>query len=114
MRRPPLSITIVLLTTALLSTACRSSGLRSIRLEPPQPVTGPALLDAASLDPIDLQDVAPQTVDDEGWRVIDVIVDNGISELKVRRSEYNLILKQSGVPGLITLLHNKADELVAE
>jgi len=50
----------------------------------------------------------------EGWRVIDVIVDNGISELKVRRSEYNLILKQSGLPGLITLLHSKADELVAE
>ena len=51
---------------------------------------------------------------DGGWRIIDVIVDNGISELKVRRSEYNLILKQHGVPGLITLLHNKADELVAE
>ncbi len=47
------------------------------------------------------------------WRIIDVIVDNGISELMVRRSEYNLILKNKGVPGLVSLLNRKADELVA-
>jgi ABC-type transporter MlaC component len=47
------------------------------------------------------------------WRIIDVIVDNGISELMVRRSEYNLILKKKGVPGLVSLLNRKADELVA-
>ncbi len=47
------------------------------------------------------------------WRIIDVIVDNGISELMVRRSEYTLILKKKGIPGLISLLNSKADELVA-
>jgi len=32
----------------------------------------------------------------EEWRIIDVIVDSGISELKVRRSEYHLVLKEKG------------------
>jgi phospholipid transport system substrate-binding protein len=50
----------------------------------------------------------------DGWYMIDVIVDNGISELKVRRSEYNLILKKGGVPALIDLLNNKADQLMSQ
>lgn len=49
-----------------------------------------------------------------GWRIIDVIVDKGISELMVRRSEYRLTLKQSGIPGLIKLLNGKADELASK
>ena len=49
----------------------------------------------------------------EGWRMIDVIVDNGISELKVRRSEYNLILKKGGLSTLIRLLNSKADEILS-
>lgn len=48
------------------------------------------------------------------WRIIDVIVDSGISELKVRRSEYRQILKNKGVQGLIALLNGKADELVSQ
>jgi phospholipid transport system substrate-binding protein len=51
---------------------------------------------------------------DDGWRMIDVIVDNGISELKVRRSEYSSILKTDGVPGLVALLNQKADELISK
>ena len=46
-----------------------------------------------------------------GWRIIDVIVDKGISELLVRRSEYKLVLKNNGVSGLIKLLDDKAEEL---
>ncbi len=49
-----------------------------------------------------------------GWRLIDVVVDNGISELKVRRSEYNQVLKQKGVTGLIALLNGKADQLISQ
>jgi len=45
------------------------------------------------------------------WYLIDVIVDNGISELKVRRSEYRGILKSAGIQGLIKALNKKADEL---
>ena len=48
-----------------------------------------------------------------GWRMIDVILDNGISELKVRRSEYNFVLKKGGLPALIGLLNSKADELMS-
>lgn len=51
---------------------------------------------------------------DDGWRMIDVIVDNGISELKVRRSEYSSVLRTEGVQGLVTLLNGKADELIAK
>ena len=50
----------------------------------------------------------------ESWRIIDMVIDNGISELKVRRSEYNLVLKNKGIPGLISLLNKKADELVSQ
>ncbi len=50
----------------------------------------------------------------DGWRIIDVILDNGISELMVRRSEYRLVLKNRGIAGLISLLNDKADELVAQ
>jgi len=50
----------------------------------------------------------------EQWRLIDVIVDGGISELKVRQSEYRLVLKKSGLPGLIDLLNGKADELMSQ
>lgn len=50
----------------------------------------------------------------KSWRIIDVVIDNGISELKVRRSEYNLVLKNKGIPGLISLLNKKADELVSQ
>lgn len=48
------------------------------------------------------------------WRLIDIVIDNGISELKVRRSEYNQILRKSGVPGLIKLLNGKADDLMSQ
>jgi len=50
----------------------------------------------------------------KGWRIIDVILDNGISELMVRRSEYRQILKNKGIAGLITVLNSKADELVSQ
>lgn len=61
---------------------------------------------------VDIAYVARKFAD--GWRMIDVIIDNGISELMVRRSEYNLVLKNDGIPGLITLLNEKADELISQ
>ena len=48
------------------------------------------------------------------WQLIDVVVDNGISELKVRRSEYALVLRKSGMIGLVKLLNQKADSLMSE
>ena len=45
------------------------------------------------------------------WRIIDVILDTGISELALRRSEYRRILKQSGIDALIAILNAKAAAL---
>lgn len=50
----------------------------------------------------------------ERWRLIDVIVDDGISELSVRRSEYRRVLQNEGIDGLIATLNKKADELIAQ
>jgi len=50
---------------------------------------------------------------DGEWRLIDVIVDGGISELKVRISEYRQTLNQGGVEALIRLLTSKAGDLLS-
>lgn len=47
------------------------------------------------------------------WRVIDVVLDTGISELAVRKSEYRQILQQGGIAGLTQTLNEKAAELEA-
>ncbi len=47
------------------------------------------------------------------WRLIDVIVDGGISELKVRMSEYRQTLNQGGIEALIKLLGSKASSLLS-
>ncbi len=48
------------------------------------------------------------------WFLIDVVVDNGISELNTRRSEYLMLLKTKGVNGLIDALNTKADRLIGQ
>lgn len=49
-----------------------------------------------------------------GWRIVDVLLDDGISELAVRRSEYRSVLKSDGVDGLIRLLDEKTANLLKE
>lgn len=49
---------------------------------------------------------------DGNWRIVDVLVDDGISELAVRRSEYRSVLNQNGVVGLIDLLKSKTKKLL--
>ena len=51
---------------------------------------------------------------DADWRIIDVVLDRGISELALRKSEYRSLLKSGGVPALITALNAKADEMIAK
>jgi phospholipid transport system substrate-binding protein len=46
------------------------------------------------------------------FRIVDVLLAKGVSELAVRRSEYQSILAQGGVAGLAAALDRKADELV--
>ena len=49
----------------------------------------------------------------DSWKVVDVIVDKGISELALRRSEFSRQLKDSGIDSLVATLNRKADELAA-
>jgi phospholipid transport system substrate-binding protein len=49
---------------------------------------------------------------DGRWGIFDVLLETGISELAVRRSEYRSVLKKDGVDGLIAVLNAKADELL--
>jgi phospholipid transport system substrate-binding protein len=63
-------------------------------------------------DDVNLTYVAKRIGD--GWKLIDVIVDDGISELTVRKSEYRRLLAREGVEGLIAALDGKADELIAQ
>ena len=49
---------------------------------------------------------------DGRWGIVDVLLNTGISELAVRRSEYRSILKKDGVDGLIAVLNAKADALL--
>lgn len=46
------------------------------------------------------------------WRIVDVLVDQGISELAVRRSEYSTILHEGGVSGLVKSLDSKTARLL--
>ncbi len=50
---------------------------------------------------------------DGKWRVIDVLLDTGISELARKRSEYRQVLKSVGVEGLTDTLTKKSDSLLA-
>lgn len=50
---------------------------------------------------------------DSRWRIADILLDNAISQLAVRRSEYRRILADSGIAGLIDTLDGKTDDLLA-
>ncbi len=48
------------------------------------------------------------------WQIVDVLLDAGISELAVRRSEYRRILKDRGIDGLISILNAKSAAMAAD
>lgn len=48
----------------------------------------------------------------EDWRIGDVLLNNSISQLSVRRSEYRTILEKGGISRLIGSLNQKADEIL--
>ncbi|MBL6945412.1 MAG: ABC transporter substrate-binding protein [Rhodospirillales bacterium] len=51
---------------------------------------------------------------DDRWLIADVLLDDKISQLAVRRSEYRRILKKSGIAGLIKTLMAKTDDLLID
>jgi phospholipid transport system substrate-binding protein len=50
----------------------------------------------------------------ERWGIIDVLLDNAVSELAVRRSEYRRIIQDKGIDGLISTLADKAREVMGD
>jgi phospholipid transport system substrate-binding protein len=93
--------------------ASRFDGYSGQRFETVSVKDGPQetrLVDTRLVNP-DGEDVALTYVTkviDGGWRIIDVVLDGGISELAVRRSEYRRVLKSDGIAGLIAMLNGKA------
>ncbi len=51
---------------------------------------------------------------DGSWRIVDILLDNSVSELAVRRSEYRRVLDKEGADGLIAILDRKFTELTGE
>ena len=51
---------------------------------------------------------------DDRWWIIDVIVDDGISEMSVRKSEYRDTLAKGGIDHLTEVLNAKVAELLAQ
>ena len=48
---------------------------------------------------------------DDGWRIVDVLLDGKFSELALRRSQYTSLLKNQGYDGLIEAMAAKAADL---
>jgi len=51
---------------------------------------------------------------DDRWGIIDIIVDGGISELSIRRSEYKDILRSDGISGMAKAMMAKGNDLLTQ
>jgi phospholipid transport system substrate-binding protein len=51
---------------------------------------------------------------DDGWRIIDVLLDARYSELARQRAEFAAVLRGGGVPDLVATLERKIAQLTAE
>lgn len=63
----------------------------------------------AGHDPVAIDYLVRQTRD--GWRVLDVYLDETVSLLALHRAEFASVLKSKGFDGFIAAMHAKADEL---
>jgi len=48
---------------------------------------------------------------ENGWRIIDVLLNGTVSELALRRSEYSSLIQREGFAALMTALNERIDEL---
>jgi phospholipid transport system substrate-binding protein len=51
---------------------------------------------------------------EDGWRIIDVLLDARYSELARQRAEFAAVLRSGGVPDLVATLERKIAQLTAE
>jgi phospholipid transport system substrate-binding protein len=52
--------------------------------------------------------------DDEGWRVVDVLLDGNISRVAVTRSDFRAVLNAGGAASLVASLQRKTAELAGD
>lgn len=57
--------------------------------------------------------VVRQEAETGNWQIVDVLLDNGISQLAQRRSEYHRIASNEGASGLAKALNEQADQLLS-
>lgn len=50
---------------------------------------------------------------DDRWQIVDVLLEGGISELAIKRSEFNDILARRGIDGLVDSLTARTDAVLA-
>lgn len=50
-------------------------------------------------------------VEDDSWRIIDVLLNGTISELALRRSEYSSLIRREGFAALMSALNERIDDL---
>ncbi len=48
---------------------------------------------------------------DDGWRIIDVLLNGTVSELALRRSEYSSLIRREGFAALMSALDDRIDDL---
>jgi phospholipid transport system substrate-binding protein len=51
---------------------------------------------------------------DDGWRIIDVLLNGTVSELALRRSEYSSLIRREGFAALMSALNQRIDDLAAD
>lgn len=65
----------------------------------------------AERDAVPIDYLVQSTAD--GWRILDVYLDETVSLLALHRSEFSSVLRDRGFDGFIAAMHAKADELAA-
>ena len=63
-------------------------------------------------DPVELNYLLRESED--GWRIIDVLLDARYSELARQRAEFAAVLRDGGVPDLVAILERKIAQLTAD
>jgi len=51
--------------------------------------------------------------EDDGWRIIDVLLNGTVSELALRRSEYSSLIQREGFTALMSAINRRIDDLAS-
>jgi phospholipid transport system substrate-binding protein len=51
--------------------------------------------------------------EDDGWRIIDVLLNGTVSELALRRSEYSSLIQREGFTALMSAINKRIDDLAS-